>query len=262
MPVQCSIAIAPLSTEEFRELDYQVMRHAFDSQNDLGRLADERIYQADLATRLQKSGLSERREVQVTLSFDSFSKPLFLDLLVDSRGVYELKVARAISEAHIGQLLTYLHLLDLSRGKIINFGGSKVESKFVNAPFRNAQRRMFKVVESDYHGSEHFRQLIVELLRDWGTSLTLSLYQEALITLLDGADQVEVMLPLHRDGICLGNQRFHLADSESAFKLTALNRDTIAYGAQLSRLLDHSPLKAIHWVNIEHEIVTLKTIAR
>ena len=37
MPVQCSIAIAPLSTEEFRELDYQVMRHAFDSKIDFGR---------------------------------------------------------------------------------------------------------------------------------------------------------------------------------------------------------------------------------
>ena len=262
MPVQCSIAIAPLSTEEFRELDYQVMRHAFDSQNDLGRLADERIYQTDLAARLQKSGLSVLREVKVTLSFENFCKSLYLDLLVDSRGVYELKVVKAISDAHIGQLLTYLQLLDLPRGKIINFGVSKVESKFVNAPFLSAQRRAFNVVDSDYHGSERFQQFIVELLRDWGTSLTLSLYQEALIALLGGADQVEVMLPIRRDGICLGNQRFCLADSESAFKLTALNRDTVPYRGQLARLLHHSPLKAIHWVNIEHEVVTLKTVVR
>ena len=262
MPVQCSITIAPLTTEEFRELDYQVMRHAFDSQNDLGRLADERIYQTDLAARLQKSGLSVLREVKVTLSFDSFSKPLYLDLLVDSRGVYELKVAKAISDAHIGQLLTYLHLLDLSRGKIINFGSSKVESKFVNAPFRSPQRRAFNVVESDYHGSERFQQLIVELLRDWGTSLTLSLYQEALIALLGGADQVEVMLPIRRDGIRLGNQRFHLADPESAFKITALNRGNDAYEEHLKRLIHYSPLKRLHWVNIEHELVTLKTVVR
>ena len=55
MPVHCPFPIEPLTTEEFRELDYQVMRHAFDSQNALGRLADERIYQTDLAERLQSS---------------------------------------------------------------------------------------------------------------------------------------------------------------------------------------------------------------
>ena len=48
MPVECQMQIAKLSTEEFRDLDYRVMKHAFDSQNSLGRLADERIYQADL----------------------------------------------------------------------------------------------------------------------------------------------------------------------------------------------------------------------
>jgi hypothetical protein len=40
MPVSCSVSIAKLSTAELRELDYRVMRHAFDSQNELGRLAD------------------------------------------------------------------------------------------------------------------------------------------------------------------------------------------------------------------------------
>ena len=33
MPVSCSVSIAKLSTAELRELDYRVMRHAFDSQN-------------------------------------------------------------------------------------------------------------------------------------------------------------------------------------------------------------------------------------
>ena len=99
-------------------------------------------------------------------------------------------------------------------------------------------------------------------LRDWGTSLTLSLYLEALVSLLGGKDHVEVMLPLSRDGVCLGNQRFHLADSKSAFKLTALIQDTVAYEAHFVRLLHHSPLKAIQWVNIEYETVTLKTVSR
>jgi hypothetical protein len=34
MPVSCSVSIGKLSTDELRELDYRVMRHAFDSQNE------------------------------------------------------------------------------------------------------------------------------------------------------------------------------------------------------------------------------------
>ena len=67
MPVSCSVSIAKLSTAELRELDYRVMRHAFDSQNELGRLADERIYQADLAARLRSAGMTVSREVEVQL---------------------------------------------------------------------------------------------------------------------------------------------------------------------------------------------------
>ncbi len=68
MPVSCSASITKLSTDELRELDYRVMRHAFDSHNELGRLADERIYQADLAARLQSAGMKVSREVEVQLS--------------------------------------------------------------------------------------------------------------------------------------------------------------------------------------------------
>ena len=196
------------------------------------------------------------------MSHDIFQKSLYLDLVVAERGVYELKAVKAISDAHVGQMLTYLHLLDLPRGKLLNFGSSKVESKFVNAPFRSVQRRSFHVIDSDYSGSKQFQELVVGLLRDWGTSLTLSLYLAALVSLLGGKDHVEVMLPLSRNGVCLGNQLFHLTDSKSAFKLTALIQDTVAYEAQLVRLLHHSPLKAIQWVNIEYETVTLKTVSR
>ena len=51
MPIECSVEIAKLTTNVLKELDNVVMGHAFDSQNCLGRLADERIYQSDLALR-------------------------------------------------------------------------------------------------------------------------------------------------------------------------------------------------------------------
>jgi len=55
MPIECSVEIAKLTTNVLKELDNVVMGHAFDSQNCLGRLADERIYQSDLAHRLSST---------------------------------------------------------------------------------------------------------------------------------------------------------------------------------------------------------------
>jgi hypothetical protein len=51
MPISSPVSIRPIQQEEFAKLDYQVMRHAFESQNELGRLCDEVIYQNDLAAR-------------------------------------------------------------------------------------------------------------------------------------------------------------------------------------------------------------------
>lgn len=262
MPVSCRVSIAKLSTDEFRELDFRVMRHAFDSQNELGRLADERIYQADLAARLQAAGMVVNREVEVQLSHREYRKSYFLDLIVAERGIYELKVVKSITEAHVGQLLTYLHLLDLPHGKLINFRSARVESQFVNAPLDSGQRRSFTVNDAGFDRDNRLGDIVVGLLRDWGTSLTLSLYHEAVVSLLGGIEAVEVMLPIHRNGVLLGRQRFHLAASDTAFKITAMNRDTSGYQCHLGRLLQFSSLRAIHWINITHNEVTFTTIHR
>lgn len=46
-PVKCEVDIESLSTEAFSERDYEVMGHAFKCHNQLGRLADERVYEYD-----------------------------------------------------------------------------------------------------------------------------------------------------------------------------------------------------------------------
>ncbi len=68
------------------------------------------------------------------------------------------------------------------------------------------------------------------------------------------------MLPVNRNGILLGTQRFHLASPDTAFKVTAMNHDTSAYRSQLARLIQFSPLRAIHWINIARHEVTFTTI--
>ena len=260
MPIQCSVPIRSMSQDEFSTLDYKVMQHAFDCQNSIGSLADERVYQADFAARLIHTGFHVDREVEISVSHKSFQKSLYLDHVIDHRAVYELKVVKAISDAHRGQLLTYLNLLNLERGKLVNFAFQKVEAEFVNAAIPFVERRSFTVHREGYRGPEFFVNLIVELIRDWGTSLSVNLYVEAVTALLGGSEKVEVMLPTKRAGIELASQRFLLVSPEDAFQITAITKPNTGYASHLQRVLSISPLRQLHWVNVARHQVQFVTI--
>ncbi|MDX1929515.1 MAG: GxxExxY protein [Pirellulaceae bacterium] len=149
MPITCGMHIEPLTTEAYASLDYRVMKRAHASQNQIGRLADERIYEASLAYQLEKTGLSCCRQVPFQVEHSTFHKTYFLDVVVDCCGAYELKTVTQLTGADISQLLTYLHLLNLPRGKLINFRSTKVESQFVNAPLTASTRRAFQVTRQN-----------------------------------------------------------------------------------------------------------------
>ena len=124
MPITSALPIRPISQEEFAQIDFQVMRHAFDSQNELGRLCDEVIYQNDLASRLESAGLSPvRKEVPVTVSHRDFVKTYSLDLVVGDGAIYELKTATGIVERTEGQL--FLLELNVTARTIRTTGFSK-----------------------------------------------------------------------------------------------------------------------------------------
>jgi GxxExxY protein len=255
MPIECTITSPRLTTDEFGDLDYAVMGHAFACHKELGRLADESVYQADLARRLMEAGLLAEREVPVKISFREFSKVYYLDLVADSRGVYELKSAAKLTTAHAAQLMNYLMFIDGSRGKMINFKSSSVESKFVNVPFTLQERRKFAIHERSWSGGEVLRDCIVEMLRDWGTGLELPLYHQAIVHLLGGEALVSHQLEMRHNNAPIGFQKFHLLRSEAAFRVTCHAHLPQGYERQLRKLIQPSPLKTMHWINIGlHEV--------
>lgn len=259
MPVHCRLNIERLTTEQFRSLDYAVMGHIFASQNEIGRLADEQVYRADVAQRLGSVGMHCDEETPIEMTHKTFAKTLYLDLVVTCRGVYELKAVSALNSNHIAQLLTYLYMLDLPRGKLVNFRSPTVESQFVNAPIPREERCGFSVSDEGFRGTRDLQQLVVDLVHDWGTSLSVSLYHQALVHLLGGQESVECMLPLTRDGRHLANQRIHMVDSHTAFELTAFAKPDNNYAEQVERLLSLSPLRCIHWINIGPHCITFHT---
>jgi GxxExxY protein len=265
MPISFPIPIRPIDQEEFAKLDYNVMRHAFDSQNELGRLCDEVIYQNDLAERLDSARLGPiHKEVRVDVTHGNFAKAYFLDLVVGDTAIYELKTAVCLAAEHDSQLLNYLFLCGSSHGKLINFRSAQVESKFVNSGLtREArwrlefdQRRWLEVDRE----SQSLRAILVGLLEDWGGFLEVPLYIEAVVHFLGGENAVLRMIPLSRGTVSLGNQRLHMLGPETAFRITGLTEDAVGYERQLRSLLDHSPLRAIQWINVARHRISFVTL--
>jgi len=254
MPITEPPSLRPITQDEFAPLDYQVMRLAFACQKQLGRLCEESIYQADLVGRLQAAGFAADKEVPVTVSYRDFSKTYFLDLVVAHAGVYELKTALALVGAHEAQLLHYLFLCGAHHGKLINFKPARVESRFVNAPSTQNERRQFAVEMNAWQERDKtvriFRECLVGLLCDWGGWLDVELYTEAIVHLTGGAGLSVQRLPLTRDGANLGTQSFNLLNPETAFRITALTGATVNHEHSLRALLRLSPLRTLQWVNL------------
>ena len=267
MPIRPSLSLRPITQAQFARLDYQVMHHAFDSQNELGRLCDEIIYQNNLAARLDAARLGPvRTEVPVEVTHGSFTKEYYLDLVVGDMAIYELKTAVCLAGEHESQLLNYLLLQGAHHGKLVNFRPPQVESRFVNTGLTAERRRRLQFNTSRWQepepASKALRELLVELLADWGGFLELSLYTEALVHFLGGEDKVLQKVPLLRNGLRLGDQRIHLAAPDIAFRLTALTEEVEAFERQLHSLLEHSPLRMLHWINLAHHQVDLVTLAK
>jgi len=84
----------------------------------------ETVYEAVLARELERRGLQCARRRAVTFQFDGlvFENAFRVDLLVEERVVVELKSVENLAPVHWKQVLTYLRLLDLPVGLLINFG--------------------------------------------------------------------------------------------------------------------------------------------
>jgi GxxExxY protein len=267
MPITSPISVRPISQEEFARIDFRVMRCAFDSQNELGRLCDEAIYQNDLAARLGAADLGPvRREVPVLVTHRDFVKRYRLDLVVGDAAIYELKTEPRLAADHDAQLLNYLFLQNAHHGKLINFRPPQVESRFVNTSLTAQTRRELEVDSSRWRDTDDesrtVRATFLDLIDDWGGFLELPLYTEALTHFLGGEERVARMVPLTRDGVHLGNQRFLLLTDQTALRLTALSDGLDHYEENLRSLLRHSPLRAIQWVNLAGHRVQFVTVTR
>jgi iron complex transport system substrate-binding protein len=89
----------------------------------------ESVYEALLAKELERRGLRAARQVAVSFEYDGLAFPAAfrVDLLIESRVVVELKSVERLAPVHSKQLLTYLRLMNLPVGLLINFGAATLK---------------------------------------------------------------------------------------------------------------------------------------
>jgi GxxExxY protein len=266
VPIHCPISIARLDADAFAAVDYRVMGHAFASHNELGRLCDECAYEADLKARLVADGFhSVETQVPLTVTHQTFSKTYRLDLVAES-ALYDLKAATALTGEFDAQLLNYILLLSLGRGKLLNFRPSKVEGRLLATSLTPEERRQFTPVTERWEeltpACTKLRQVLCDLLSDWGAFLDRSLYQEALTHFLGGQALVEQRVNLSRNGLALGSQRLSLHAPDVAFRLTAFTQQHEPVESHLRRLLRLTGLRAMQWINLNHAHVEFTTLKR
>lgn len=265
MPIECAVEISPVGQESFHALDKALMRQAFDLQNALGKFCDERIYQDELARRCREDGMQCQREVEVRVMHQDFVKLYFLDLVVEHGAIYELKTAESLAPMHQNQLINYLFLTGLHHGKLVNFRSASVESRFISTRLNREDRMKFHLDESGWQrcdGSERLTTILNSILRDWGAFLDMNLYREALLHLYGGPDSGYCPVAIEVDGRTVGFQKMCLLDPEHAWHLSAVKTSLLSHESHIRRLMRHTRLQSLFWINLNQNKITLKTLQK
>src|SRR5690242_12026920 len=109
---------------ELDDITRTIIDAAIRIRKDLGPGLLESVYEVVLAKALEKRGLRVQRQVPFRFQYDSviFEEAFRLDLLVEDRVIVELKSIESLAPVHGKTVLTYLRLMNLHVGLLINFG--------------------------------------------------------------------------------------------------------------------------------------------
>lgn len=96
---------------------------------DLGPGLLESVYEVVLANALHKRGFMVERQKTIRFEYDGvlFEEGFRADLVIEGQVIVELKSVEKLAPVHSKQLLTYMRLMNLPVGFLINFGASTLK---------------------------------------------------------------------------------------------------------------------------------------
>lgn len=112
-----------MDNEQIAEI---VVDTAYHLHKDLGPGLLESVYESVLSRMLELRGLHVERQKTVAFDYQGmrFDEGLRVDMLVNGQFIIELKSVENLAPVHAKQLLTYLRLMNLPLGLLINFGSA------------------------------------------------------------------------------------------------------------------------------------------
>lgn len=125
-----------------KDLVYQVNGCAIEVHKHLGPGLLESVYHKCLIKELGFKGLNFRSEMIVPINYKDFvvESDLRCDLFIEESLVLELKTVEKVLPIHEAQLLTYMKLLKVPMGLIINFNVKHIfnegQKTYVNELYR------------------------------------------------------------------------------------------------------------------------------
>ena len=108
--------------------------------------------------------------------------------------------------------------------------------------------------------SRQLKAKTVEMLDDWGAFLDVNLYREALVHFHGGANSVCKPVEIFSGPRPIGTQNLNMLDQDSAFAFTTKQGSASVMREHLERLLHHTRLKSIQWVNLNRHRVEFATL--
>ena len=254
------------SQEEFQELDYEVMGIVFDVHNEFGRLFDELLYKREIAARCAARGIPTERELCVRVSRGTFVKKYAIDLVFSHGVIYEVKAVDRLAPAHQAQTLNYLLLTGTHHAKLVNLRPERVSWRFVSTQLSPELRKQVTIDDRAWcdidDRSRLLKHAMVDLLGDWGAFLECNLYRDALIHFLGGEEAVIHAVPIYSEDRVIGHQSLPLVTEGVTMAVTAVTGSAETMRAHLGRLLSHTPLRHLHWINLNHHRVEFVTLSK
>src|SRR5688572_2968652 len=133
----------PSTNEQFRhaELTKVIIGCFYEVYNELGFGFIESVYENSLSLALRAKGLDVHQQIAIPVWFRGSQVGDFdADVMVNRLILLELKTARAIDNAHLGQLMNYLKATEIEVGLLLNFGPKPEFKRLVFGNDRKSRR--------------------------------------------------------------------------------------------------------------------------
>ena len=98
------------------------------------------------------------------------------------------------------------------------------------------------------------------LVKEWGAFLDSNLFTEAVTHFFGGEDHVISPIPIIEGDRTLGLQKVRLLNPKTSFTISATTKNIDYYRSHIKRFLDHTPLKAVQWVNFNQHKIEFRTV--